>query len=281
MSTVYRQSPSSFNTQYQVDTTGDSYTLISGNSSTNYGVATVVNYSVAANIQNNSGSWTTVTPTFFNEKKSTIISTLSSSSGYNTIKDQAYKISKTSYVLFSNFDWVEQINNNGDTLEYSVLRNDDPTYVNALRNAINSGLVPIEGAVSIGEFLSVKSNVLSNILSGGGFGNPNRFFVVRNLVTRYGGNQRNNYGLPKYGDNGNYEIYEKQNSGPGGVNGMNPVVNYRPEPGNCGVWLTDVYVDTTSGVPIFSFPNGGTTTRGEQFYRNIVTSFLQSAEMDG
>jgi hypothetical protein len=280
MATVYRQSPSSFNTQYQVDTTGDSYTLISGNSSTNYGVATVVNYSVAANIQNNSTFWQTVTPTFFNEKKSTILSALNDTSDYNTIKDQAYQITKTSYILFSNFDWVEQINNNADTLEYSVLRNDDPTYVNALRNAIQGGLIPIEGNTSVGTFLSVKSSVLSNILSGGGFGNPNRFFVVRNLVSRRGGIARGITG-GKYGDYGNYEIYEKQNSGPGGVNGMTPVVNYRPEPGNCGVWLTDVYVDTTGGVPVFSFPNGGTTTRGEQFYRNVVTSFLQSAEMGG
>ena len=41
--------------------------------------------------------------------------------------------------------------------------------------------------------------------------------------------------------------------------------------------LTDVYVDTTGGTPVFYFPNGGTTTRGQQYYIDVVTKYALKA----
>ena len=311
MAIAYRQSPSSATTQYQVDTTGDSYTLVTGDpnqSSENIGIATVVNYSVAANIQNNSALWAGVSPSFFDEKKNTIINALGDNTSMMENKEVLYyQINEFSYaavvgvsgdiiipipvpgpgldlggggmpIAISEGVFVEQITVNPNTLEYAVLRNNNPTFVNTFANFLRFNANPIKKDAAQ-TYSGLRATALSEVLGGGGFGNANRFFIVRNLVARRGSQARGITG-GRFGDYGNFELYEKTGS-QNGYPGVGPLQFNRSQPGNCGVWLTNVYVDTTAGTPVFYFPNGGIQTRGAQFYRNIVTSYLQSAETDG
>ena len=275
----YYQSPGPSATLYQVDVTGDSYTLVTGGENAPYssGMATVVNYSVAQAIINASQGWTTIPESIYLDKSQAVKDLIGSSKNLDITfgKITAYRINEFSYVSIMDNAiqgfWCEQVNYNQKSLEFSILRNNNYTYVNNLKNFLESGL---SGAVVVdfnSEYLPIRNSAAGQLV---GTGSTTKYFVVQNLVTKRGRVQTDVYGMPRFGDAGSWTLYEKQGDI---LDGPRSYVLLDGEcVGYCSkkAWLTDVYVDTSGGRPTFSFPRGGTATRGEQFYIDIVSRFI-------
>lgn len=295
MPTIYLQNPSNSNQLFKFDTTGDAYMIATGNpllvdAEQNYSIASVVNYTVKQILQNAANSYPATSSLVFNTLQTSVVNSISSSAFLNPTDGgligprppRCYQLNPTTFaaiveggnLIFSE-PYIEQVVANPITLEYSVIRNNNPAFVQGFRNYVDSIDIP---TISTGTYQSARASAMSQLMgSGGGFGNANLFFVVVNKTTKYGNFSKGAYGLPKYGDGNGFELYEKNGDLNTGISTYSLVAEYCEK--NCGndTWLTDVYVDTTGGTPVFYFPNGGTTTRGQQYYIEVVTKYALKA----
>lgn len=280
----YYQSPASAASIYAVDTTGDSYTLVTGdqNNPLSSGVASVVNYPVAQAIINASSAWNDVSEVAYTNKRSTVLDIIGSSQDLTKYPSRikAYKLNVEQQDAIGSYvciienpiqgSWCEQVTYDPKALEFSILRNNNPTYVQNLVNFLTSGLIAAPAIDFYNEYLPVRQSTTSQLIGSG----STRYFVVQNLVTGRGKLQTQVYGMPRFGDGGGYNLYEKT----GDV--QNGVKSYSLIDGECvaycskKAWLTDVYVDVSGGRPVYSFPRGRVATRGEQFYIDIVSRFI-------
>ena len=291
MPTIYLQNPSNSNQLFKFDTTGDAYMIATGNplsedADQNYSIASVVNYTVKQILQNAANSYPVAGSVVFNTLQSSIVSAVSSSAfltpsgGFVAPRPpRLYQLNPTTFaaivepggLLIAGSTYVEQVVSNPTTLEYSVIRNNNPAFVQGFRNYVDSIDIP---TISTGTYQSARASAMSQVMgSGGGFGNANLFFVVVNRTTKYGNFSKGAYGLPKYSGGEGFELYQKNGDLNTGISSYSLIAQFCDKNCSNDTWLTDVYVDTTGGEPVFYFPNGGTTTRGQQYYINVVSKY--------
>lgn len=291
MPTIYLQNPSNSNQLFKFDTAGDAYMIVSGNpllvdADQNYSIASVVNYTVKQILQNAANSYPVAGSVVFNTLQSSIVSAVSSSAFLTPTggliaprPPRLYQLNPTTFAaiveggnLIYSEPYVEQVVSNPLTLEYSVIRNNNPVFVQGFRNYVDSIDLP---TISTATYQSARSSAMSQLMGGGGgFGNANLFFTVVNKTTKYGNFSRGAYGLPKYSGGDGFELYQKNGDVYTGVGSYSYIAEFCDKNCSNDTWLTDVYVDTTSGEPIFYYPNGGITTRGASYYQNIINKYF-------
>lgn len=292
MPTIYLQNPSNSNQLFKFDTTGDAYMIVSGNpllvdADQNYSIASVVNYTVKQILQNAANSYPATGSLVFNTLQTSVVNSISSSAFLTPTliaprPPLLFQLNPTTFAaivegggLIYSDPYVEQVVSNPTTLEYSVIRNNNPAFVQGFRNYVDSIDIP---TISTGTYQSARASAMSQVMgSGGGFGNANLFYVVVNRTTKYGNFSKGAYGLPKYSGGDGFELYEKNGDLNTGISTYSFIAEYCDKNCSNDTWLTDVYVDATGGEPVFYFPNGGTTTRGQQYYIDVVTKYALKA----
>ena len=136
----FKRAPGAVTADYKLIDKGDKYNLSRGSLADpdNISVASVVNYSVASNIIAASTSWTSISDQVYETRKTDFVSYLINSvpsdfipageiSYWTPNKKTFFAVTTTKKIRFS-----ETINYNEETLEFNVIRNNDPAYVEAL-----------------------------------------------------------------------------------------------------------------------------------------------------
>jgi len=180
---TFKRAPSLVTSDYKVISDGDKYSFFRGTTSDYYNVsaACVVNYGVAQNIISASSSWEGIFEGTYNTQKSTILSIL------GTTPNQIYGKKVTYYAyspdtteIFPSFFAIridtstdpglyfsETVNYNEKTLEFNILRNNNPAYVQALVYFLTSGGV-FQNNSDQGTYESFRAAALNAITSEGG-----------------------------------------------------------------------------------------------------------------
>lgn len=175
----FKRAPGAVISDFKLVDGGDKYNLVRGSlsDSGNISVASVVNYSVASNIIAASTVWGNVSPTTYDTRKTDFISYLINSVPSEFIPDNQISYwtfdKKTFFAVTVEQPFIEiegqvppfseTVNYNPDTLEFNVIRNNNPNYVKALYNFLTSspniGEWFVEG---YNEFRDAALTVLSN-----------------------------------------------------------------------------------------------------------------------
>ena len=137
----FKRAPGAVTADYKLIEGGDKYNLSRGTLTdpNNISVASVVNYSVANNIIAASTSWSSITAQVYETRKVDFVSYL-----VNSVPSEFIPESEISYWTFEkktffavttstiSYSFSETINYNKETLEFNVIRNNNPAYVKAL-----------------------------------------------------------------------------------------------------------------------------------------------------
>lgn len=177
----FKRAPSAVTSDYKVISDGDKYSFFRGTTSDYYNVsaACVVNYDVAQNIISSSLSWEGIFENTYNTQKSTILSILNTTPAdlYGK-KVSYYAIGEGSPTCFAirlepeqGIYFSETVNYNEKSLEFNVLRNNNPSYVQALKTFLDNyggGSIFYNTATSDqGTYESYRSAALNAISSEG------------------------------------------------------------------------------------------------------------------
>jgi hypothetical protein len=176
----FKRAPGAVTADYKLIAGGDKYNLSRGTLAdpNNISVASVVNYSVAANIIAASASWTSISSQVYETKKVDFISYL-----VNSVPSEFIPDDDIAYWMFEKKTFFavtkppkpgpiappppfsETINYNEETLEFNVIRNNDVAYVKALNLFLEESSLVSEWPMEL--YNSVRTSVLETLSTEG------------------------------------------------------------------------------------------------------------------